>query len=236
MDKAKKALICGASSGIGLETAKVFLSNGYTVYSTSRRKPPIDSDKLIHYTSDFYDNDSIASSCRQILEDSGGEISIVINCVGDILHEKTIKDFTGTQLLNTFQINFFSSFVLSQHLFDIIANNKGCFAFVSSVAKDKVYPLISDYCAAKASLSNFIKSLAIELAPHGARAVAVSPAVVATPLFEKSNFTKEQAESFHKLNRIGNPEEIADLLYYLTSSKGKWITGTDYVIDGGMLL
>jgi len=236
MDKTKNVLICGASSGIGLETAKLFLNNGYTVYSTSRRKPQVASDKLKHYTTDFYDNIAIGNSCRQVLEDSGREISIVINCVGDILHEENIKDFTATQLLDTFQINFFSAFVLSKHLFETVAKNKGCFAFVSSVAKDKVYPLISDYCASKASLSNFTKSLAIELAPHGARAVAVSPAVVATPLFEKSNFTEEEAGSLHKLNRIGKPEEIADLLYYLTSSKGNWITGTDYVIDGGMLL
>jgi|GEM_PF-6479723 len=231
----KNVIVCGGSSGIGYEVLKLFVDKGYRVYSTSRTKPYIESKNHIYYHSDFYENKSIENVCTQILHDTNGCIHAVINCVGDIIHESSIENISSESLNKTFQINFFSAVIISKLFFKSIKSNRGVFVFISSVAKDKIYPHISDYCSAKSALSNFVKSLAVELSPS-ARAVSISPAVVNTRLFQQSGFSLKEANSFHKLNRIGAPEEIANLIYFLSTDYASWITGTDYVIDGGMLL
>jgi NAD(P)-dependent dehydrogenase (short-subunit alcohol dehydrogenase family) len=117
-----------------------------------------------------------------------------------------------------------------------IGSSGGAYVFISSVAAQHAYPGIADYCAAKAALTAFSRSLATDLAPMRGRSNTISPAVVNTPLLKKSPFTVEEAASWHKLGRIGEPSEIAAFAEYLASTNGRWITGRDFVIDGGMLL
>jgi len=232
----KWAVVTGGSSGIGLEIIRRLLADKWKVIEMSRRHPELQNKDLVFIPTDFYKNEEIRESCHKAINISDGDIKVVIHCVGDILIESQIKYFPEETLYKTFQVNFFSAFLLTKYLFKIIAKNKGIFLYLSSVAKDKVYPNISDYCAAKAALSNFVKSVALELAPYGARAVSISPAVVDTPLFRKSKYTVEEASKWHKLGRIGKPEDIANLVSFLISEKANWITGVDYLIEGGFLL
>lgn len=231
----KVVLITGGSRGIGYECVKKFLSKGYEIAITSRTQPPINSPYIHFYKADFYNNHEISSMAKQVINDFGS-INAVVNCVGDILEEGNIKQLNMDVIHEVFQINFFSAVMVAKLFFDVIAQTKGTFVFITSIAKDRVYPKIPCYCAAKAALSNFIKSLASELAPYGARAVGVSPAVVDTDIFRKGKYTAEEASKWHKLGRIGKPEEVASLIYYLISEDAEWITGVDYIIDGGMLL
>jgi NAD(P)-dependent dehydrogenase (short-subunit alcohol dehydrogenase family) len=108
--------------------------------------------------------------------------------------------------------------------------------FISSIAAQHPYPGIADYCAAKAALVALGRSVASELAAKGGRANTISPAVVNTPLFQRSPYTVEEAAAWHKLGRVGEPLEVAQLVEFLASDKGRWITGRDFVMDGGMLL
>lgn len=232
----KWAVVTGGSSGIGLEVVKKLLREKWKVIEMSRRRPELKDENLVFIPSDFYKNEEIKEACRKAENISNGNLKVVIHCIGDILIESLIENFPEEILYKTFQINFFSAFLLTKCLFKVIAKNKGVFVYVSSVAKDKVYPNISDYCAAKAALSNFVKSVALELAPYGGRAISISPAVVDTPLFRKSKYTVEEASKWHKLGRIGKPEDIANLVLFLISEKANWITGVDYLIEGGFLL
>ncbi|MDW8303448.1 MAG: SDR family oxidoreductase [Acidobacteriota bacterium] len=234
----KWALITGGSSGIGFESVKKFLHNGWKVIVSCRQSPSISiSNKdLLFIKADFYINSEIKKMSREAIKASNSQIFAVVHCIGDILGEAVISEFPEDKLYKTFQINFFSAFILTKYLFKTIAQNKGVFVYIASVGKNKVYPNISDYCAAKAALANFAKSVALELSPFGARAVSISPAVVDTPLFRKSKYSVEQASRWHKLGRIGKPEEVAELILFLASEKASWITGKDYIIDGGMLL
>jgi len=232
----KWAVVTGGSSGIGLEVVKKLLRKNWKVIEMSRRRPELKSENLMFISTDFYKNEEIKEACRKAENISNGNLKVVIHCIGDILIESSIENFPEEILYKTFQVNFFSAFLLTKYLFKVIAKNKGVFLYVSSVAKDKVYPNISDYCAAKAALSNFVKSVALELAPYGGRAISISPAVVDTPLFRKSKYTVEEASKWHKLGRIGKPEDIANLVLFLISEKANWITGIDYLIEGGFLL
>ena len=234
-NKEKYVLIAGCSSGIGLSCVKQYLKKGYFVYGTSRTKPDINDENFFYIKADFFKQKSIESVAATLLKRTK-RLDVLVFAVGDILGEYSIKDMPVEYMEQSLYLNFVSAFILSKHMFEAVAACKGCMAFITSIAKDKVYAGISDYCAAKTALSNYVKSLAVELAPYGARAIAVSPAVVNTKLFGKSPYTIEEANQWHKLNRIGEPEEIAEMIYFLTSDKASWVTGTDYLMDGGMSL
>lgn len=228
-------LITGGSRGIGYACVKKFLSNNWEIVVTSRNPPPI-LNKSVHFCrANFYNMEEIVSMAEHI-KTNYRPLKAVIHCVGDIIEDNTINQLDLDILYKTFQINFFSAVMIAKQFYEVICMTKGVFVFITSVAKDRIYPNIPAYCAAKASLSNFIKSLSSEIAPYGARAVGVSPGVVDTNLFRKSKYTIDEASKWHKLGRVGKPEEVASLIYYLVSEDAKWITGVDYIIDGGMLL
>jgi NAD(P)-dependent dehydrogenase (short-subunit alcohol dehydrogenase family) len=115
-------------------------------------------------------------------------------------------------------------------------------------------PLFYDYCVSKAAVLSFVKSLSIEFGPNVIRANCVSPGATRTPIWEKlGGFIDPLAEMYggmerekviehfakeHKklaLQRIGEPEEIAEVVLFLTSDRASFVTGSDYWGNGGSL-
>lgn len=231
-------LIAGVSRGMGWACANRLLKADWHLVGTSRTSPSnlekVGSN-LTFIRSDFNNFQEIEGVVKYVVN-SYGRLDLVVDCVGDILGGSEIRYIDLDQVEHSLKINFTSAVALAKFAFDEIAKNSGVMIFIASAGVTKVYPGIADYCAAKAALSNFVKSLAIELAPFKARAVAISPAVVDTDLFRKSEYSEEEAASWHKLGRIGKPQEIAELVHFLASKDASWITGVDYVIDGGRTL
>jgi len=99
-------------------------------------------------------------------------------------------------------------------------------------------PKMSVYCASKGGLSALVRALAVELAPLQIRINAISPGHVNTPMITGLLQSRENyiaIEKQYPLGRIGTPENIAGLVLFLLSSEASWITGVDYIIDGGRL-
>jgi NAD(P)-dependent dehydrogenase (short-subunit alcohol dehydrogenase family) len=99
---------------------------------------------------------------------------------------------------------------------------------------------VLSYCISKAAVDQLTRCAALELAAKGVRVNAVNPGVVRTNLHVNAGMSNEAYEAFlerskttHPLGRVGKPEEIADLILYLASSKAGWITGGTFEIDGG---
>jgi NAD(P)-dependent dehydrogenase (short-subunit alcohol dehydrogenase family) len=111
---------------------------------------------------------------------------------------------------------------------------------VSSVTGLRAFPGVLAYCVSKAGVDQLTRCAALELAPHGVRVNAVNPGVVVTNLHRRSGFDEEKYAAFlersrstHPLGRAGEPEEIADLIWFLASEHARWITGETISIDGG---
>jgi NAD(P)-dependent dehydrogenase (short-subunit alcohol dehydrogenase family) len=111
---------------------------------------------------------------------------------------------------------------------------------VSSVTGLRAFPNVLAYCVSKAAVDQFTRCAALELAPKGVRVNAVNPGVVRTNLHLNSGLSEdayaafvERSKTTHPLGRIGDPDEIADLILFLAPSKAGWITGGTYSIDGG---
>jgi glucose 1-dehydrogenase len=109
---------------------------------------------------------------------------------------------------------------------------------VSSVHEDRPMPTNSSYCAAKGGLRMLMRTVAVELAPHSITVNNIAPGAIETPPTEDLKENPEQMEELHSeipLGRIGKPEEVAELALYLASDAASYVTGSTFIIDGGMM-
>ena len=125
-------------------------------------------------------------------------------------------------------------------ILDHLEKTGGNIVNVSSVAGLRPYPGLLPYCASKAAVDQITRCLSLELGPRGVRVNAVNPGVVVTNLHRAGGMAEEAYQAFlerggetHPLGRVGQPEEVAELILFLASSKAAWITGTTMSIDGG---
>jgi NAD(P)-dependent dehydrogenase (short-subunit alcohol dehydrogenase family) len=137
-------------------------------------------------------------------------------------------------------INLRSVFQLSQKCVPHLAATKGSIVNVSSVTGTRAFPGVLAYCVSKAAIDQLTRCSALELAPKGIRVNAVNPGVVVTNIHKRGGMEDKAYEAFlehsketHPIGRVGTPEEVGELIYYLASEKAGWITGATYAIDGG---
>ena len=105
------------------------------------------------------------------------------------------------------------------------------------------FPGVLAYCVSKAGVDQLTRCAALELAPKNVRVNAVNPGVVVTEIHKRGGMGEEDYERFlersrttHPIGRVGQPSEVAELVFYLASEKASWITGATYSIDGGRAL
>ena len=109
---------------------------------------------------------------------------------------------------------------------------------VSSVHEDRPMPTNSPYCAAKGGLRMLMRTIAVELAPHGITVNNIAPGAIETPINENLEDNPDQMQELLSeipLGRIGQPEEVAELAPYLASEEAAYVTGSTFTIDGGMM-
>ena len=123
---------------------------------------------------------------------------------------------------------------------DIAPRSSASVVNVSSVTGLRAFPGVLAYCVSKAGMDQLTRCAALEMAPHGVRVNAVNPGVTISNLHRRSGMTEEAYAAFlerskqtHPLGRAGEPQEIADLIWFLASDQAGWITGETISIDGG---
>jgi NAD(P)-dependent dehydrogenase (short-subunit alcohol dehydrogenase family) len=237
----KVAIITGATSGIGMATARKFVEQGGKVAAAGRRKDAlagIVGPNTKAYSVDLLNERETAAFVASVLEDFGG-IDVLVNAAG-IIANGTIENTTLADYDVMMNINVRSVFQLTQLALPSIIERKGNIVNVSSVTGLRAFPNVFAYCVSKAAVDQLTRCAALELAPNGVRVNAVNPGVVRTRLHLNSGMNEdvyaafvERSKTTHPLGKIGEPEEIADLILFLASSKAGWITGGTYSIDGG---
>ena len=177
----------------------------------------------------------------QTLKALGG-LDILVNAAGTI-SMGTIETTTIESWDEMMEINLRSIFRLTQRLLPALIESQGNIVNVSSVTGPRSFPGVLAYCVSKAALDQLTRCAALELASKGVRVNAVNPGVIVTNL-HRSGGMKEEAyarflehsRSTHPMGRVGSPEEVAELILFLASSKAGWITGVTCGIDGGRAL
>lgn len=245
--KQRVALITGASSGIGRATARLFLSNGISVVAVGRSEAELNAlhDEAEEHRTDLKiqlaDVTVTSEMDRVVTEtvDDFGQIDVLVNCAG-IIKNGSIEDTALDDWDKMMDVNVRSVFYLMQKCVPHLEKVKGNIVTVSSVTGTRAFPGVLAYCVSKAAIDQLTRCAALELAPKGVRVNAVNPGVVVTNLHKRGGMAADKYDKFiehaaetHPIGRAGQPEEIAELIYFLSSEKAGWITGVTYAIDGG---
>lgn len=244
----KVVIVTGASSGIGRATALLFAQNKATVIAVGRNEGELislggelkkGSKGIIKpQLADLTELSQIERVVNDT-KDKFGKIDCLVNSAGVIMMG-SIETTTLDDWDKLMQINLRSVFQITQMCVPHLAETKGNIVNVSSVAGMRAFPNVLAYCVSKAAVDQFTRCTALELAPQGIRVNAISPGVVVTNLHKRSGMEDEDYQKFlehskttHPIGRVGTPEEVAELIYFLASDKAGWITGANYEIDGG---
>jgi len=217
----KVALITGSSRGIGKAIAEKFKANNYRLLIPSR------------YEMNLNDISSIEAYCKSI----NVNIDVIVNCAGINTIAK-INDLEDEDLNSMLQINLVAPLKIIQHLNDKMGkNNIGHIVNISSVWSFVSKEGRSGYSATKAAINGVTRTLALELASKNILINSVAPGYVNTELTKKNNSISEIAKitSLIPLQRLAEPEEIANLVYFLSSDMNTYITGQTILIDGGYI-
>ncbi|MGI8789226.1 MAG: glucose 1-dehydrogenase [Pyrinomonadaceae bacterium] len=243
----KVCIITGASSGIGRAAAKLFAENGARVVALGRNEKELNSlreeaktasGKIKIQLADILETTQIERVISDTVENFG-QIDVLVNAAGIILNG-SIETTTLDDWDKMMNINLRSVFLMMQKCVPHLEKTKGNVVNVSSVAGLRAFPSVLAYCVSKAAIDQLTRCSALELAPKKVRVNAVNPGVVVTSLHKRSGMNEEDYRNFlenskktHPIGRVGEPSEVAELIYYLASEKASWITGATYEIDGG---
>lgn len=244
----KKVLITGASGGIGKACVYKFIENGYYVIaiynsdisSVQEIKACLENqnkaDCFCSYKCDFTNETSVQNTITEI-KNSFKSIDVLVNNAGVSLF-KQINDTTVEEWNKLFDVNVksyysFSNLVLS----GMIAKKEGKIVNVSSIWGVAGASCEVGYSASKSAIIGYTKALAKEVGYSGINVNCVCPGVIDTKM--NSRLTKNDIEDIKSqtpMGRLGCPEEVAELIFYLSSDKANFITGQVITIDGGFIL
>ena len=239
MDK-KIAFITGISRGIGLEIAKSFVKDDYFVIGTSRSSfrinEELNSENCMHLLMDVTDREQI-SSCFDELKKINKIPNVLINNAGITkdqlflrMKEDDWDDVINANLTSVFNIT--KLFIKS-----MVKDRYGKIINISSVAGLMGNPGQVNYSASKAGLGGFTRALAKEVAARNITVNCIAPGFIETDM--TNHFQDEELENILNqipANKMGNPQQIADLALFLASSKGNYITGQTISVDGGLYM
>jgi len=243
--KGKIAIITGSTSGIGKDIAKDFARSGASVIISGR-----DENKAELVVQEIKREGGIAVAVigdvteREIqkkLVDTAvstfGGLDILVNNSA-IYNLKPFESFPEKVYDDHFNTNVKAPFYLTQYALPHITPRKGNIINISSVTSKT--PVLGDivYNMNKGALDVFTKTLALTLASSGVRVNSVSPAAIQTPMLSEIPETALKLVGLraHPIGRIGQPEDIASVVLFLASDLASFITGVDWVVDGGNLL
>ncbi len=247
MLEGKRAVITGASSGIGEATAISMAENGAAVALVGRDKSRLDA-----IASGIRDKEGTAATvvadltangqCSGVVEEAAQflkGLDILVNSAG-VIRTGTIRDTSLESWRQMININLDVVFQLMQASLPYLEESEGNIVNVSSVNGLRAFTGVLAYNVSKAAVDQLTRCSALEMAPAGVRVNSVNPGVVLTNLHRRSGMDEDTYKAFlergkttHPLGRVGRAEEVAELIVFLASDKAKWITGASYSIDGG---
>jgi len=246
----KVVLVTGATSGIGRATARRFAESGASVAAVGRNETALAQiageieqrgGAALTIAADLTRTEEAGRVVSLALERYEG-IDVLVNAAGHIA-SGTIETTSLPAWDAMLDINVRSVFQLMQAALPALITRRGNVVNVSSVTGLRSFPGVLAYCVSKAALDQLTRCAALELAAKGVRVNAVNPGVVVTEIHKRGGMDQEQYAAFlehskstHPLGRVGDAQEIAELIYFLASDRATWITGGTYSIDGGRAL
>lgn len=235
----KNVVITGAGSGIGLEMARLFDSEGaqVAIIDADARAVAALADTLpsaLALTCDVRDRDAMSAALEQVR--ARGPIDIVVNnaatCSDEPLDTISVDEWS-----RDIEVDLTAAFSLIQLALPDLRRQRGVVLNITSV-NGLAYFGNEAYSAAKAGLISLTRSVAARYGREGIRANAIAPGTIVTPIWqdrlEKDPTVLDGATEWYPLGRLGTPHDVARAALFLCSDDAAWITGTTLVVDGGL--
>jgi len=241
----KVAVVTGATSGIGRQTALLMKARGWIVVATGRNEKAL--NKLFEEGIDaIYPCDlSTPDAARDLIDytlETFDQLDSLIHAAG-ILTGGGMDNESDEGFLRLMDVNVNASWYVLKAAWEALKESKGSAVIVSSVTGLRAFPGLMGYCVSKAAVDQMIRCAALDGAPFGVRVNGVNPGVVVTNLHKAGGMDNEAYAKFlehskttHPLGRVGEADEVAESIVWLADENTQWITGISLPIDGGRQL
>lgn len=240
----KIAVITGGNSGIGLATAKRFVTEGAYVFITGRRQKQLDlavseiGNNVMGIQSDV-SNLADIDKIYNTVKDQKNRIDIIFANAG-IAQFAPLEKISEEHFDKIFRINVKGLLFTVQKLLPIFQEG-GSIILNASIGSSKGVEESSVYSATKAAVRSFARTWTVDLRHRKIRVNAISPGPIDTPIFSNLMQNEEQSEQFKKnivntvpMGRMGTPDEVAKVVSFLASDDSSYITGIELFVDGGL--
>ncbi|NEA55110.1 SDR family oxidoreductase [Streptomyces sp. SID13666] len=245
------ALVTGASRGIGATTARILAARGARVAvnyhrSADRAQEVVEAIRqrggdAVALQGDITDPDQVAALVTRVKAELGAIDVLVLNAAGLGAHEARIAPATelAWEDLEHVVTQQLKALFLTTHavLPDMIAQGGGSVVAVGAALARRPAPRFLPLSVAKAGVEAAVRTLALEVGPHGVRVNAVEPNLILTELAQYiPEEARRAAAERSALRRNGTPEDIAEIIAFLASQRASYLTGSCLVADGGTAL
>jgi glucose 1-dehydrogenase len=245
----KVALVTGSDSGIGKAIAIEFARQGAKVIVTYhsddtgaeevRREAAATGSEAILVKLDVSDEKSVAGAFDEIFS-KFGSMDILVNNAGVNGSNIPVAEMPTEVFDKTIKTNLYGTFFCSRRFVQHLKKEKrkGKIINISSVHEEISAAGNADYNASKGGIRNFMRTLALEVAADGIQVNDIAPGMILTPMNQEAlddPKIRAEKESHIPMKRAGRPEEIAKLALFLAGPDSEYITGSTFVMDGGLM-
>jgi NAD(P)-dependent dehydrogenase (short-subunit alcohol dehydrogenase family) len=245
-----RAIVTGAASGIGRAVALRFARDAarkegarlvlvdrdaaalHKVCEEARRQgaacEPLAADLALPQTAQ--------EAAALALERFGGLDALVSNA-GIFVSRTPLVDMKLDDYERVFAVNTRATWLLAQQCRAMLRESRGCIVATASISADEPTATLGNYSATKAAVRMLVRQLAFELGPEGIRCNCVSPGTTRTGINDfilSDDAVRRARENWLPLRRVGQPEDIAAAIAFLTGAEAAYITGADLLVDGGL--
>ncbi len=234
----RSALVTGAARGIGRATAELLRARGAKVVASdiSEAVHELASADIATITGDISNEDTAIRSVA-LASERFGKLDILVNNAGRTMN-KPLIDMSVADWDAVMSVNGRGTFLHAREAVKaMIANGGGTIVNVSSIVAQVGMKDTAVYAASKAAIAQLTKVIAVEYGDRGIRANAVAPGVIETDILEgiveDSRATLASYASAHPLGRVGQPQDVAEVIAFLAAPASAFMTGTLVMVDGG---